>query len=295
MTGARELPPPVGTPGGRDWLAAQMAIGLLDGPDQAAAESLAETDPAFAGLVAAWRRRLAELDDTAAEREPPAHLLPAILARLDAEAGTADRAGAADPAESSRPATVAGAARAEAASGQGDVPTASATPTDAQDPAATLVPFSRPGAARAGGRWNSVSLWRGAAAAASLVAAVALGTLLLAPKPRPELVAVLLVEPGKPGAVVEAFADGRVRLVPLQDLPVPAGRALQVWTLRDRAQGPISVGLMPRARTLPLDLGTLPETAPDQLFEITLEPETGSPTGRPTGPILMKGLAARTL
>jgi anti-sigma-K factor RskA len=39
----------------------------------------------------------------------------------------------------------------------------------------------------------------------------------------------------------------------------------------------------------------LPGPGPDQLFEITLEPRTGSPTGRPTGPILYKGLTAPTL
>jgi anti-sigma-K factor RskA len=33
----------------------------------------------------------------------------------------------------------------------------------------------------------------------------------------------------------------------------------------------------------------------NQLFEITLEPEGGSPNGRPTGPILFKGNAARAL
>lgn len=32
-----------------------------------------------------------------------------------------------------------------------------------------------------------------------------------------------------------------------------------------------------------------------QLYEITLEPEGGSPTGRPTGPVLMKGLATTPL
>ncbi len=44
-----------------------------------------------------------------------------------------------------------------------------------------------------------------------------------------------------------------------------------------------------------LNLSNLPSTGPNQLFEITLEPKTGSPTGRPTGPILMKGLTTPTL
>jgi anti-sigma-K factor RskA len=43
--------------------------------------------------------------------------------------------------------------------------------------------------------------------------------------------------------------------------------------------------------TLPLLVRDLPGPGPDQLFEITLEPRTGSPTG----PILYKGLTAPTL
>ena len=57
----------------------------------------------------------------------------------------------------------------------------------------------------------------------------------------------------------------------------------------------MSVGLMSAARTLQLSLKDLPTPRPDQLFELTLEPATGSPTGRPTGPVLFKGNAALSL
>ena len=63
------------------------------------------------------------------------------------------------------------------------------------------------------------------------------------------MVAVLL-DGDRAGAVVHAFADGRVVLVPLTSINVPAGRALEVWTLPSRERGPVSVGLMDRARTL---------------------------------------------
>jgi anti-sigma-K factor RskA len=97
------------------------------------------------------------------------------------------------------------------------------------------------------------------------------------------------------GAVVHAFADGRVVLLPLTAIHVPEGRALEVWTLPSRERGPVSVGLMNRPRTLQLSLKDLPPPGPNQLFEITLEPATGSPTGRPTGPILFKGNTAQAL
>ena len=45
------------------------------------------------------------------------------------------------------------------------------------------------------------------------------------------MVAVLL-DGNRPGAVVHAFADGRVVLVPLTAINVPAGRALEVGYCR---------------------------------------------------------------
>ena len=157
---------------------------------------------------------------------------------------------------------------------------------------------SRPGLAeRLAGLWDSLGFWRGAglaAGAACLALAVGLGLLASRP-PAPVLVAALLTEDNRVAAIVNVGADGRAHLVPLAALPVPSGRALEVWTLWDRARGPVSVGVTREPRRLDLRLGDLPKAVPDQLFEITLEPEGGSPTGRPTGPVLMKGLAARAL
>ena len=50
--------------------------------------------------------------------------------------------------------------------------------------------------------------------------------------------------------------------------------------------------LAPLTRATTLAGPDLPVPADAQLYEITLEPEGGSPTGRPTGPIIAKGLAA---
>jgi len=145
--------------------------------------------------------------------------------------------------------------------------------------------------------WNNLVALRATALGASLAAlilAVGLVFAIRAATQQPTMVAVLL-DGNRAGAVVHAFADGRVVLVPITTINVPAGRALQVWTLPSRERGPVSVGLMSEARTLQLSLKDLPPPGPDQLFEITLEPATGSPTGRPTGPVLFKGNTAYTL
>ena len=66
---------------------------------------------------------------------------------------------------------------------------------------------------------------------------------------------------------------------------------MQVWTLPSQDMGPVSLGLLDAARSAVLDGPDLPQPREDQLYEITVENEGGSPTGRPTGPILVKGFA----
>ncbi|MDQ0348537.1 anti-sigma factor [Ancylobacter vacuolatus] len=145
--------------------------------------------------------------------------------------------------------------------------------------------------------WESLSLWRGygLAASAALVL-LAIGTAQLARQAAqaPVLVAVLLSDQNQPAAVVNAFRDGRTELLALSALKAPEGKSLQVWTLWDRERGPVSVGLLEAMRNVELSVEGLPRPAAAQLYEVTLEPAGGSPTGRPTGPILMKGNASPT-
>jgi anti-sigma-K factor RskA len=145
--------------------------------------------------------------------------------------------------------------------------------------------------------WSDISVLRIATVGATLAVmmlAIGLGVAIRQARLQPIMVAVL-VDGDRTGAVVHAFADGRTVLLPLTFINVPSGRVLEVWTLPSRERGPVSVGLMDRARTLELNLKDLPQPGPNQLFEITLEPAGGSPTGRPTGPILFKGNTAQTL
>ena len=246
----------------RDLIAGEYVLGVLDAAEMAQADELLASDRSFVREVRFWRERLAPLDATAA----PLAASPALWQRIEA-------------ATSAKPAAAASADSARASVGH-------------------LLPSAE-------SLWNSIGFWRWSAmagAVASLALLLVAGALLQDirqwlgnPAPELRMIAVLAAGDGRPGAVVHAYADGTARLIPLSDIAVPEGRALQVWTLRDRQEGPISVGLLDRARSVKLDLGRLPAPRPDQLFEITLEPETGSPTGRPTGPILMKGLAAGTL
>jgi anti-sigma-K factor RskA len=149
--------------------------------------------------------------------------------------------------------------------------------------------------------WESLALWRAAsavmAAAAVMLAVLAFqrggppGPVLLAPLPA--FVAVLQTPQGaRPGYLVHVGADRSLELVPLVVPEVAPDKALQFWTLADPARGPLSLGLVPPGATIRLPPGTVPEVRPDQLFELTLEPYGGSPTGQPTGPIQFVGRAA---
>jgi anti-sigma-K factor RskA len=238
-----------------DQLAAQYVIGLLDGDERRIAERLSEDDTDFQAAVAQWQVRLAELDATVVPVLPGSELWSRIEADLD---------------------------RAPA-------------PLQVDDPAPVVI--SRAGTAFAA-LWRSLPFWRItgiAGALASLVLALGLGLLATRAAREPVLIAVLLTEQNRPAAIVNAFANGNAELIPLEAIPVPPERALEIWTLWDQARGPISIGLIDQARTVRLNVKNLPQTSSNQLFEITLEPATGSPTGRPTGPVLMKGTTSPAL
>lgn len=151
--------------------------------------------------------------------------------------------------------------------------------------------------------WQRLALWQGVSGLA-VAACVALGSALVlrgAPDAaRDQQYVAVLQGPqgGGNGWVVEVRVDaagqGRLRLVPVAPSgPVPAGRALQFWTKAPGAAGPSSLGLVQAGSTVELPTTRLPDLRPEQLFEITLEPEGGSPIDRPTGPVLFIGRAVK--
>lgn len=130
-------------------------------------------------------------------------------------------------------------------------------------------------------------LWRAWALGASAVAAGLAAFLLLRPVPPAPLMTVLLTRQDQPAWLVEADG-GALRLAALNPQPLPPDRVMQLWALPQGATVPTSLGLIPPQGRLTVTPATIrPE--PGMLIEITLEPPGGSPTGRPTGPILFIG------
>lgn len=67
-------------------LAAEYALGVLEGPDRAAAERLLQRDAKFATMVAAWEERLAPWAGEIADVTPPTQVWESIVAALPAPA-----------------------------------------------------------------------------------------------------------------------------------------------------------------------------------------------------------------
>jgi len=70
------------TPEEREALAAELALGVLDGPDRARALRLQLADPSFALEVEVWAKRLSDLH-LAFEEAPPRDMWDAIAARVE--------------------------------------------------------------------------------------------------------------------------------------------------------------------------------------------------------------------
>lgn len=129
--------------------------------------------------------------------------------------------------------------------------------------------------------------------AASVVGlAVGFGGGWLRPMAEPQVVAVLMDAGGVPQAVIEDYGDSSAKLRWVAEVSVPADKQLQVWTLPSQEMGATSLGVLERVAPTELHFTGLPRPQAQQLYEVTMEPLGGSPTGRPTGPIVGKGFAA---
>ncbi|MDP2149386.1 MAG: anti-sigma factor [Parvibaculum sp.] len=231
-------------------------LGLMETDEAARFEAAMEHDAGLREAVGACRDRFVELDLAG----PQASVSEDLWGRI---AGRIDRADA-DPASA------------------GTAP-----------PAGAPVPASAPKPAPAPANDNALRRWRRAAMAAAFACVLlAAGVIqLLLTTPEPQVIAILMDETGQPIVMVEDFGNADARVTPLVDYAVPADRTLQLWTLPTQEMGPVSLGLLDGWRSLEVRGPDLPGPREDQLYEITLEPLGGSPTGRPTGPILGKGFA----
>ncbi|MBK7261147.1 MAG: anti-sigma factor [Rubrivivax sp.] len=147
-------------------------------------------------------------------------------------------------------------------------------------------------AAAAPSLWQRLALWRGLSGFATAAAVAMFLVASQTPAPQAPVVVVLAANPQAALALNASFVasisgDGRALVLkPLNDLSLEAGRALELWAVP--AQGaPRSLGLVQgAAATTLVRAQLLRDTA---AFAVSVEPQGGSPTGAPTGPIVSVG------
>ena len=145
--------------------------------------------------------------------------------------------------------------------------------------------------------FDDLRVWR-ALAASGFSAALIFATLLVTTPPAsgPAYMVVLMEPQARTaGWVVQASLDQHITLTPLTAVQVPSQQALQFWTKAESWSAPVSLGLLTPGKSTRIALDKLPPLQPDQLFEITLEPATGSLTGKPSGPVLYIGKAVKVM
>ena len=160
-------------------------------------------------------------------------------------------------------------------------------------------------AAPATGWWSRLAFWR-VLALTSTALVLALGTIIgMAPRAEPPMamVAVMNDEKGQPALVVswppmKAARAPHIRIKVVQEHPVMApGTAWEMWMLPGAKAAPVSLGLINIDRDQVMKVS--PELAAKMSgawgLAMSVEPEGGSRTGAPSGPVIFKGQCVRML
>jgi anti-sigma-K factor RskA len=227
-------------------LAAEHALGLLEGSELVEARLRFRSDPAFAAAVARWEERLAPMLDEAGAEDPR----PELWERISREIERGARGGE----------------------------------------VVALRQWL--------GRWRGYSIAM-SAVAASLALVVGYQAAreppaAVAPEPRQVLFATLASE-DEPTALSVAIDPGAgTLLVTPARLAGASGHDHELWLVP--AEGdPLSLGLVRggEPHRLPLRPEFHALVGPNAALALSVEPEGGSPTGLPTGPVIAAGTINR--
>lgn len=118
------------------------------------------------------------------------------------------------------------------------------------------------------------------------------GVLLWKPLPTaPRYVTVFESEGPGPAFVASVdLAKGTISMRPIS-ASAPAGKAYELWAVGGGRDKPQSLGVITADFRIPAErLGKTDSTIlGETIFAVSLEPEGGSPTGQPTGPVMFTG------
>jgi len=144
---------------------------------------------------------------------------------------------------------------------------------------------------RAAPRARAAGIWPALAAALAIVAVLFAG-LYFSQQPsveRPAYVSVVTDAATGPVWLLQAFTEVRaLRVSTVNPRPAPAGSSYELWMLPDGGN-PVSLGLLPEmgAAQLGLNAAQLGVLTRTMTLAVSVEPAGGSPTGLPTGPVIL--------
>lgn len=128
----------------------------------------------------------------------------------------------------------------------------------------------------------------GAAAVILFVVGIFLGRSVLAPSPAPGYLAVISTAQGQPRWLITVHPrTRRVDMKALADNTPPPGKSYELWMLPGNGE-PIAMGLMNSTGSANeiVNAETIGAITGAKGLAISVEPEGGSPTGQPTGPVV---------
>lgn len=154
------------------------------------------------------------------------------------------------------------------------------------------------------GWWASLGAWRSAAAISTAFALV-LASLLVARPPAEEVVSTIavLADGKSPPAMVvswtaqDAPSRRHLKVKMLAAPTLPPGKSFELWMLPGGTAAPVSLGLIRADVTQTI---AVTERASQMLptiaaLAVSVEPAGGSPTGLPTGPVILSGPAVKVI
>jgi anti-sigma-K factor RskA len=233
-----------------DTTAGEYVLGTLDAAERAAVERERLTDPELDRAILDWERRLSPLGELAPDIAPPSGLYAAIEARLTTSTASF----------------------------------VAQTPSTTREPTAEIISLKA-----------RVRRWQVGAVVSGLLAASLAGVIVFRPDilPRPEnrFVAVLQKDAVSPAFVVSVDLTTKQLSVRQVSADKLSGKSYELWLVNAAFPQPKSLGLVHDAGvTRGVQLAAYsPDVVEHSVLAVSLEPEGGSPTGLPTGPVVFSG------
>jgi len=303
------MPQPVSETDDRIVLAAEYALGTLDGEELAEARRLADADAAFAALVHGWERQFGELSALVGPIEPPPELQDKVKERIGntPQPGVIHLPRLRDALPRLGPAP------------QLEMPRAApppAAPAPSPEVIVPPLPDQRLQIMALTQGLRRSRLLSGLLAALALVAGVValmaiaqpdllprrlrpppqivertVEKIVEKPAPRPVLfVAALQKDAQAPAFLLAVDLESRTMTVRRVAADAPGDRSYQLWLISSRYPGPQSLGVVGATEFTSVSIAAYdPETLGDAVYAVSLEPSGGSPGGSSTGPVLWSG------